>query len=57
MNPKFLQSQGHTEQSFSAEWSGCGRYLVPVYKDGKICVILAEFKVEIPQEIPQELPK
>ena len=39
-NPKllFLQLQGHTEQLFSAEWSGCGRYLATCCKDGKIRV-------------------
>ena len=34
----FLQLQGHTEQLFSAEWSGCGRYLATCCKDGKIRV-------------------
>lgn len=33
-----LELQGHTEQLFSAEWSGCGRYLATCCKDGKIRV-------------------
>ena len=28
--------QGHSDQLFSGEWSGCGRYLGTVCKDGKI---------------------
>lgn len=33
-----LELQGHTEQLFSAEWSGCGRYLATCCKDGKLRV-------------------
>jgi len=33
-----LELLGHTEQLFSAEWSGCGRYLATCCKDGKIRV-------------------
>ena len=28
--------QGHEDQIFSAEWSGCGQFLATVCKDGKI---------------------
>lgn len=47
--PIFLL-QGHTDQIFSAEWSGCGRFVATVCKDGKIRIfeprVSAEAKLE-----------